>query len=394
MKKLYLLTLSLAAILSTTAAKASPADTLTMIVGSYTDSDSADGISVYKFNQVDGTARHVSSATAGNASFLAIGHGGDRIYCVNEYSDGRQAVTAFAFDKDKGTLKRINSQPTSEDSIADGWYSAESQGEKPQKHNSGADPCFIVAGDGFVATANYTGGDVSVFPLSAEGSLMVQSQHFDFFEGEPSKHAHLHCLRPTPDGRFLLGCDLGNDCLYRFELGCDTTDAGEVFFLSSPTIAFKGVEGSGPRHLTFSPDGRHAYLLNELNGHVSVFAYSDGNLSLKQDIPPQPEDGPGSADIHLSPNGKFLYASRRLKDNGITIFSIDGKTGKARRTGFQPTGKHPRNFGITPNGKYLLAACRDSNVVEIYKIDPVTGLLQKTGGEINLSKPVCIVFAQ
>lgn len=394
MKKNIFCALAMAATLVCPGAKAETGDTLTMIVGSYTESENDEGIYVYRFNQNDGTASKVSSVKAGNPSYIALGKGGDRIYSVNEYGDGRQAASAFKFDRDKGTLSFINSQPTREGANGDDWFSAEARGEKPKTHNSGADPCFVLAGNGFIATANYTGGDVSLFPTFKDGSLMAQSQHFDFFEGEPTKQAHLHCVRPTPDGKYLLACDLGNDCLYRFELRNDTTDAGEVYFVSSPEIAFKGEKGSGPRHITFSPDGQHAYLLNELNGHVCVFDYSDGKLTLIQDIPAKPEDGPGSADIHLTPDGKFLYASRRLKDNGITIFAIDGKTGKARRVGYQPTGMHPRNFNITPNGKYLLAACRDDNVIETYKIDPKTGLLEKTGEGIKLHKPVCIIFAE
>ena len=101
----------------------------------------------------------------------------------------------------------------------------------------------------------------------------------------------------------------------------------------------------------------------------------------------------GSADIHISPDGKFVYASHRLKDEGVSIHAVDAKTGLLTNVGFQPTAAHPRNFAITPNGKYLLVACRDSNVIEVFRRDITTGKLTNTHNNIKLGKPVCIQFA-
>lgn len=102
--------------------------------------------------------------------------------------------------------------------------------------------------------------------------------------------------------------------------------------------------------------------------------------------------GQGSADIHISPDGKFLYASNRLKEDGIAIFKINSKDGKLSKTGYQLTAKHPRNFRITPNGKFLLVAGRDDNKIQVFKRDFATGLLTDTHQDITISKPVCIQF--
>jgi 6-phosphogluconolactonase len=98
----------------------------------------------------------------------------------------------------------------------------------------------------------------------------------------------------------------------------------------------------------------------------------------------------GSADIHVSPDGRFLYASNRLNADGISIFSINTDNGLLTKVGYQLTAKHPRNFVITPNGKFLLLASRDENKIEVYEINNETGMLKNTNRNIYISKPVCI----
>jgi len=125
---------------------------------------------------------------------------------------------------------------------------------------------------------------------------------------------------------------------------------------------------------------------------VVVYDYNDGDITMKQTIASDSVGGQGSADIHVSPDGKFLYTSNRLKDDGIAIFSIDQETGTLARVGYQPTGRHPRNFSFTPDGQYILVACRDDNKIQVFKVNQDTGLLTNTEKDILLSKPVCIQF--
>jgi 6-phosphogluconolactonase (cycloisomerase 2 family) len=150
--------------------------------------------------------------------------------------------------------------------------------------------------------------------------------------------------------------------------------------------------GTGPRHFDFHPNGRYVYLLGELSGQVLVFDYSSGMLTQKQTIASDTVGAHGSADIHVSPDGRFVYASNRLKADGIAIFTVNPDDGKLTKIGYQPTGLHPRNFAITPNGKYLLVACRDDNKIQVFSIDSKTGLLSDTHRDILLGKPVCVKF--
>ena len=165
--------------------------------------------------------------------------------------------------------------------------------------------------------------------------------------------------------------------------------------LAAAPIPFEITEaGAGPRHFDFHPNGRYAYLMEEMSGNVSVYAYSKGQLELLQNMSaiPGAYTGPiGSADIHVSPDGRFLYASNRGESNTIAIFSIDPKTGKIFPINHQSTlGKTPRNFNFDPSGNFLLVANQNSNEIVIFKRDKVTGLLKDTGKRIPVFKPVCV----
>ena len=170
-----------------------------------------------------------------------------------------------------------------------------------------------------------------------------------------------------------------------------------AFRLNGDKVIANGVAAdvsadSGPRHLVFSPDGRFAYLMSELSGYVTVFGYHQGRLDKLQEIVSDSVGARGGADVHLSPDGKFLYSSNRLKSEGIAIFSVDSKTGLLTRIGYQPTGAHPRQFNITPNGKFLLCCCRDGDKIQVFRRDVKTGMLTDTCHDIHVSKVVCVQF--
>lgn len=364
--------------------KSSSNNELTMLVGTYTEGGASKGVYVYRFNQKTGKAKMVSSVQAGNPSFVVAKDDNKFAYSVSEYNDGRQSAIAYRLDKAKGTLSLINSQTTVD----------EESGAKKGKDAKidGADPCFIMTNGKQVVTANYSGGDISVFPIAKDGSLCRQSQHFCFNGNEQGTVSHLHCVRLTPDGKYLVADDLGNDCIYRFEVNRQADYLNKQPFLLNPLIIYKGQKGRGPRHIVFSKNGRYAYLINELGDVVTTFSYGEGRLKEIQAIVAYDGGGHGSADIHISSDGKFLYTSHRLKDDGVSIFRINQATGMLAKVGYQRTGVHPRNFNITPNGKYLLVACRDSNEIEVFSINKKNGLLRDTSQPIKLGKPVCIQF--
>ena len=132
--------------------------------------------------------------------------------------------------------------------------------------------------------------------------------------------------------------------------------------------------------------------MNELSCRVTVLRYKEGNVETIQEINTDTVNARGGADIHLSPDGNFLYASNRLNHDGIAIFSVNKANGLIKKVGYQTTYRHPRHFNITPNGKYLLCACRDDNRIQVFKRDETTGLLTDTKQDIQVGRPVCIQF--
>ena len=336
MKQLFCL---LQALLTSTGIMAS--DEIRLIVGTYTEGGSH-GIYSYSFNQVTGEARILDSLKLANPSYLTPSADGRFIYSVTENHDDTAALSAIAFNKATGHMKLLNTQFT-----------------------GGEDPCYVATNGKLALTANYTGGSMSVFPLRADGSLGKRIQLFKGHTGGPDSErqatAHVHCARFLDN--YVLATDFSADQILLFR-----------------------------SHLEFSRDGRTVYLMSELSGNVTVFRNQNGRLTKLQVIASDTVGARGGADIHLTPDGRFLYSSNRLKADGIAIFKVDTKSGRLTRVGYQPTGIHPRNFNITPNGKLLLAASRDSNVIQVFSIDPQTGLLTDLHKDIRLSKPVCVKF--
>ena len=352
---------------------------LMMYVGTYTEGGNSKGIYTYHFNQENGTFELLSSATAANPSFVTLSPDGKRLYAVSEYNDGRQGAYSFDVSEDKVQLSHPVFLPTA---------------PKEALPRAGADPCHIVSDGNYVITANYTGGDISVFSLDAAGRLQAEVQHIAFVEASHGSASHIHCIIPTPERRYVLVTNLGKNCVYRFRYKARKASKG-VKVLKDMKVAYRISDTiQGPRHLTFSKDGRLAYLINELGGECVVLSYRKGKLKEVQRIMADEGGGRGSADIHISPDGRFLYTSHRLKKDGIAIFAIDPEKGTLTKIGYQLTGIHPRNFAITPNGKYLLVACRDDNKIQVFERNEATGELTETAQAIEVDRPTCIVFGK
>jgi 6-phosphogluconolactonase len=246
----------------------------------------------------------------------------------------------------------------------------------------------------WIAVANYTGGSVAVFPLNKNGSLQPYSQLIQdsgsSINKERQEKAHVHESVFSPGNTYLFTPDLGTDkvMIYKFKsLLKQPLQPASPAFVKTPS-------GSGPRHLTFHPDKKFAYLIHELSGTVTAYSYNEGKLRIVQEVSTHPRGFtgiPGSAEIFVSPDGKFLYASNRGEENTITIFSVNALTGKLKLMGYQPVlGKTPRNFIIDPTGNYLLVANQDSDNIVIFKRNKENGLLKETGPQIKLPKPVCL----
>lgn len=341
---------------------------LTMLVGTYT-SGSSEGIYTFRFNEETGVATPLSKIKVPNPSYLTLSADNQFVYAVSEQHDMTAAINAFAFDKEKGTLRLLNTQKT-----------------------MGEDPCYVATDGKKVLTANYSGGTMSVFTIRYDGSLEPIDTLFQGSTSGTDKDRqatpHIHCTVFSPEGSYIFATDFSADRILKYAIHSKEE-------LPRPCSELTTIQpGSGPRHLIFSKNGKFAYLINELSGKVIAFTYADGRLDEIQTITADTIQARGSADIHLSPDGKYLYASNRLKEDGIAIFEVNPEKGTLAKAGYQLTGIHPRNFNITPNGKFLLVACRDSNVIQVFERDSITGMLSDTGKDIKIDKPVCIQFAR
>ena len=345
-----------------------------LITGTYT-SGKSEGIYVYKFNSSNGTATAISQVKISNPSFLAVSPDEQFVFAVQENAAAKGKggeITAFSFNKKNGTLTYINEQPS-----------------------GGDHPCYITVDKTgrWVVAGNYSSGSLTVFPVQANGSLGKATTIIQHEGSGPNitrqRSPHVHCTLFSHDNRFLFVPDLGIDkiMIYKF-------DEVKGTLVPSKQPFAKSSAGAGPRHFCFHPMGKYAYLMEELSGTVVSFNYKNGKLKPIQRISSMPVTDTGfagSADIHVSPDGKFLYASNRANSNTIAIFKINQNNGRLESAGHQSTlGKTPRNFNFDPSGKFLLVANQNSDEIVVFRIDKTTGLLTDTGQRIEVGNPVCI----
>jgi 6-phosphogluconolactonase len=349
------------------------------------------GIYVSRFNAATGTLSEPQlAAEITNPSFLATTPDHRFLYAVTEDPlslgpplDHTSFVSAFAVDQATGKLRLLNTLPT-----------------------GGTSTCFISTDKTgkFVLMANFGSGSVSVIRLKEDGSLGETTSFIQnlghsvnpFIQTSP----HPHSILVSPDNRYVIVSDLGMDKIqvYHFD---DKTGQ-----LTPPEPTFATVKpGGGPRHFTFTPDGKFAYQVSEMSGIVDAFAWdpSAGKLNhieSYETVPANLKIENHSAEIAVSPDGKFLYESnRRNTTDGafgpdtIGIFAIDPDKGTLTAVDAPLSGAiMPRNFAIDPTGSFLLVAHQYSNSVNVFKIDTASGKLSKTGNEVKLDVPVCLVF--
>ena len=344
-----------------------------LLIGTYTQSCDSKGIYVYDFDSKTGDFSFKNATEKViNPSYLTVSKDNNFVYSVNEFG-AESTVSSFSYNPASGKLDLINKQ-----------------------NSKGADPCYIINDDKNVIIANYSGGNISVFSKNDDGSLAGAKQVIQHYgkgiNAQRQERPHVHMVHFSPDKKFVLSNDLGNDKVYSYAYN---PNAGSTVLELKDSISVKS--GSGPRHLTFSKDGKFVYLLQELDGALTVFSYANGILKKIDETTILAKGFKGtfsSADIHISPDGKFLYASNRGEANNITIFKIL-KNGKLVLKGQNSTlGKGPRNFAIDPTGNFLLVAHQYTNDVVIFKRSKKTGLLTDTGKKITLCSPVCLVFTK
>jgi 6-phosphogluconolactonase len=364
------------------AAVAAPAKhSYLMYVGTYTeDGSKSKGIYAYRYSPDGGAITSLGlAAETTNPSFLAVHPNHHFLYAVNEVGNYKGeksgAVSAFAIDHATGKLTLLN-----------------------QVASKGADPCYITVDKTgkFVLVANYTGGSVAVFPVLEDGRL-GESSAFVQHKGhganpERQEGPHAHSIDPSLDNRFAIVDDLGLDetLVYKF----DSTKGSLT--LNDPPFA-KADPGAGPRHFAFAPNGKFAYVINEMGKSVSAFSFDSmaGMLRPLQLISTLPKGFAGQnddAEIAVHASGKFLYASNRGHDS-IAVFAADANKGTlAVIEDVSTKGQTPRSFEIDPTGKLLFAENEKSDNIVVFRIDPKTGRLTPTGKVLEVVEPVCVKF--
>ena len=315
---------------------------------------------------------------------LIIGTYGESIYEYSFDTKSLEFEQEKAFKAENGSYCLAYARPdglnvysVSETGNGSGVYSFNTKASA-EKRQTGADPCFVLMHDGYMMTADYSGGSISVFPILADGSVGDISQQLTFHGSGPVKDrqesSHIHQLRliPNSDSRWILASDLGADKIWIIS----TKNPKENMPLA-PVSSIDCPAGSGPRHMEFNAVGDKLYCIAELSGNVLVYDIDKSGetpeLTLIQEIKADEVDAGGSADIHMHPNGKYLYTSHRLENDGIAIFSIN-PDGRLSKIGYVNTDRHPRNFMITADGSLLLVACRDDHSIQVFRIEKDGGL--------------------
>ena len=350
---------------------------LLVYVGTYTTGKS-EGIYLYRMNLSSGELKHVTTIRCVvNPSFLTLDPQRRYLFAVNEVNDfgGKPggAVSAFAIDRKTGKIQFLNQQASLGDS-----------------------PCYVTVDrtGRFVLVANYGGGNVSVLSIRRDGRLGtaadMHQHHGSSVNPNRQTGPHAHSIVLDQANRYAYACDLGTDkiMIYRFD-----SKKGKLATNQQPWVQVK--PGAGPRHFTFHPSGRYAYVMNELDSTVTSFTCDSAEGILKEmqtvhTLPAGVSQMNTTADIHISPLGRFLYGSNR-GHNSIVVFEIEKRTGKLRFIEHVATeGKTPRNFAIDPTGTFLLAANQDSDTIVTFRLDRATGRLKPTGYVTEVASPVCL----
>lgn len=334
-------------------------------IGTYSP-ENEPGIHLAALN-TDSGEMEVVGGTSGveNPSFLALHPQGDRLYAVTETDEGE--VVSFA--------------------ISPGGELA----EQGRVQTGGAHPCHIsFSPAGCLISVNYSGGQVSSYTLDDRRIISGVASRIQHSGSGPNRErqekAHPHSAIPDRHGKFVYVSDLGLDKIVVYRLEQDRLVRHKEISLPP---------GTGPRHFAIDAAERYAYGVDELSNTVTVYAYDAeaGNLSLLQQISTLPEhlqQECTAADIHISPDGRYLYASNRGFDS-LVRFAINPEDGRLSDPFWSVSGgTTPRNFTLAPGG-FLLAANQDSDAVVSFRIDPKSGKLQETGFRLSVPKPVCLV---
>ena len=341
----------------------------TFLVGTYTENDSQ-GINVIQFD-TDSKAISIKNLIPEieNPSFVITNKAKTIMVAVEETaSENGGKVTSYSYDSTSNKFQKLNSFFT--------------KGNHPCTVTFSPDEKYVIVG-------NYSGGNLSVFPIDQQGNLSENSQ-FIQYEGksvnaERQEKPHVHSVVFHPKDSFLFVADLGRDAIEMIPFDANS----KTFLQTEKAISTKVASGSGPRHLLFNKTGNTLYVTYELTNEIGVFKFENNQLQHQQTIAltKTPTKSGSAAELRLSDDGNYLYATVRGKDNQLVVM----KTNQDKNLEViqsKATGKAPRNFILTKDQKNILVANQDSNKITVFDRDTKSGLLSPTSSEITIPKPV------
>lgn len=345
-----------------------PDETTSFYVGTSTQKD-AKGIYKYQISKKGELQRIGLVAETTNPSFITKSKDGKTLFSVEEtYTNGTGFIKSFKIEED--TLHLIS-----------------------REKSGGTGPCFVaVNDDNYVVTANYGGGSVGLLKTDKSGELsklLSVQQHIGKGTTKRQEGPHAHSAWFHPTKKEVISIDLGTN-----KLLFSTIDTEKNELIATKQAYLEMADGAGPRHLTFHPNNKWIYVINELNNTVSLVKEKEDNYFVDSSVSTLPKEFTAfskAADIHITKDGKFLYASNRGHES-IVIYAVNSENGRLTTIGYEPVlGKSPRNFSLSPDEQFLLVANQDSNNIVSFKRDATTGKLTFIS-EVAAPTPVCILF--
>ncbi|MFJ7281443.1 lactonase family protein [Pseudomonas sp. NPDC099000] len=367
--------------------EAASADDYQLLVGSYTAGQSQ-GIYRLNFDSATGqiNPKPLQVVTSENPSWLTVSKDQQRLFVVNENGPGQKdpvgRVSSYAIDPKTHALSLINQ--------------VQSLGNEPTHSSLSSDASHLFVSN--YSVVEDPGGTLAVLPVGADGKLkpVVQMSSHPSSRVNPERQmsAHVHSTVSSPDGKFVFSNDLGADKIFVYRF--DPKANPELPLVAATPASVQLPAGSGPRHLLFSADGKHAWLSMEMSAQVAVFDYQNGKLEQTQMIDlaaGQPVSDKAAAALHASADGKFLYVSNRGTANQLLVFAIDPASGHLQELQRRSVeGDHPREFSLDPSGQFLLIANQKSNQIVVVERDAKSGLLGKTVQKLPMDAPSDLKF--